>query len=175
MESRKSESIPFCVQKIEINLNRIQFAENCKFLAYIATRNFIYFSLTEYTLWSDLAFSSSFHRSARLDRILLAVNLRNARETRIERSNIERERERETNTQIIYPTFSMNIRYIIVTKDKVLFDQFGIISSFHEIKCNDSTKFRFSEICQDWISGQKSREEGRYASFLSILIKMGIT
>lgn len=50
MESRKSESIPFCVQKIEINLNRIQFAENCKFLAYIATRNFIYFSLTEYTL-----------------------------------------------------------------------------------------------------------------------------
>lgn len=29
----------------------------------------------------------------------------------------------------------MNIRYIIVTKDKVLFDQFGIISSFHEIKC----------------------------------------
>lgn len=39
MESRKSESIPFCVQKIEINLNRIQFAENCKFLAYVATRS----------------------------------------------------------------------------------------------------------------------------------------
>lgn len=63
----------------------------------------------------------------------------------------------------------MNIRYIIVTKDKVLFDQFGIISSFHEIKC-----IRRNFDSQKSV-GTKIEEGGRYASFLSILIKMGIT
>lgn len=70
----------------------------------------------------------------------------------------------------------MNIRYIIVTKDKVLFDQFGIISSFHEIKCNDSTKFRFSEICRDKNRGRGEiclvsfhlNQDGNYVSLINI-------